>query len=429
MLALLAALTLPDAAGASQSVPRALGAGAFPAQGPRSITVLNPVDLTSGLPDAASGRQLRRDFARYTNWQALPGDSAARMLREYGLDEDMPCMEFQCAFDAGNALQTEFVLFGTTASLPEMHTFNLGLVHVPTSQVVWSRTGDAPGGASAKGVRFLDEAIESAVAELNPADLNLRRLPSEGLLGVMDAGQSTPHSRVILHRALAHAYASRAYELLGPSELDELLAALDIPGGEASAATEAYGSPSKGGAFGDASGIPGGSRAGRGEDMVSMGTRVGVRYLLWTKVRNEGSGYSMDLSLYDVPGRKLIRHWPSKKPADFRSLLGIEDRFLTALGNEFPLASGPPKPMPSRVKILGKGATIGLSVLGGAALGYMAWQSKLRADAAYKDFGRAQSEQEAIRARRETAASDTRARRFGILGGVSFALGVAIWSF
>ena len=110
---------------------------------PRTIAVLDPVDLTTDQPDPVAGKLLRRSLAENPGWRVLPGDSIAKQLRDLGMDPDHPCSEFQCAFDAGNALQSEFVLFGTSTDLPEMNAYTLGLAHIPSSQVVWSRVGQA----------------------------------------------------------------------------------------------------------------------------------------------------------------------------------------------------------------------------------------------------------------------------------------------
>ncbi|HKP95308.1 MAG TPA: hypothetical protein VJ385_06080 [Fibrobacteria bacterium] len=427
----LAGLLLWSGAWAEKRV-QAGAAPVFSAQGPRTLTLLDPVNLASGLPDREAGGMLRRALAQNPGWRMAAGDSSARMLREYGLDPDVPCAEFQCAFDAGNALQTEFVLFGTATALPELHAFTLDLVHVPTSQVVWSRVGEIPKrpGSDRKQKRagyVLEGSLQFAVADLDPASLELRKRPSLGLLGIMDAGQSTPHSRVAVNRALTHAYASRAYDLLGPGELEELMAALDIRGGTAAAAP---GDPPTGPGGGEGmggSGNPGG-RAG-GEDMLSLGTKMGVRYLLWTKVRPDGPEFRMDMTLYDVAGRKALRHWPARETADFGSLLDLEDRFMTVLGNGAPTADPRPAAPHSGLKTAGKIASITVTAAAAAALGFLAYRSKRNADAEYERFQDAQSQREAQEARTSVIRQDKQARHYGVLGGLSLALGVAVWAF
>ena len=315
---------------------------------------------------------------------------------------------------------------------------------MPTSQVVWSRVGEAPKrqGAytqSPNGL-ILKGSLSFAVSDLDPAAINLRRRPSMGLLGVMDAGQSTPHSRVVLHRALSHAYASRGYDLLGPTEMDELAAALDFHAPADTLTGPRLASASGGTGETRAMGLGGAGGGGAvssspkefspgGNNMYDLGGKMGVRYLLWTKVETEGRDYKMDLALYDVAGRKLLRHWPAKESSDFNSLLGLEDRFMTVLGNEAPIAQAPDAPRRSGARIFGKFASIGLAVAAGATLGYFAYQDKQEADREYARYKNASTRQEAQQAKQNVEAQDTRAKQFGVLGGISLALGAAVWAF
>jgi hypothetical protein len=59
----------------------------------------------------------------------------------------------------------------------------------------------------------------------------------------------------------------------------------------------------------------------------------------------------------------------------------------------------------------------------------MAWQAHTDADQAYDAFKSARTRPEADQARSRVIAKDTETRKFGLLGGLTLALGVAIWSF
>lgn len=419
-------LCIPAAYASARNAPAPAAAPA----GPRTLAVLDPVDLTTNLPDPVAGKLLRRSLAENPAWRVLSSDSIAKQLRDLGMDPDLPCSEFQCAFDAGNALQSEFVLFGTSTDLPEVNAYTIGLAHIPSSQVVWSRVGQAPkrpgDGRHARRGTILEGPLKFAVSDLDPASLDLRKHPSQGLLGVMDGGQSTPQSRVALHRALAHAYASRSYDMLGPAELEALVAALDLGDAKsrtASADADAGTGPASGHGVGG-SAFPG----SEGSDMLDLGKRMGVRYLLRSEVRNEGGAYAMDLSLYDVAGGRKIRAWPSRETTDYASLLNLEDRFMTALGEDGPIDRPlPPTRHPWRKFF--KGSSVGLAVVGAGAFGYMAWQSHAEADQAYNDFKAARVRSDADQARSRVIEKDTETRRFGLLGGLTLALGAVIWSF
>jgi len=416
---------------ASAGSPKAL-VSQFRLRGPRTVTVLDPVDLTNGLPDPVAGKLLRGSLAENPAWKVLSADSTAKQLRDLGMDADHPCSEFQCAFDAGNALQSEFVLFGTSTDLPEVNAYTIGLAHIPSSQMVWSRVGQAPkrpgDNSHARRGTILEGPLKFAVSDLEPASLDLRKHPSLGLLGVMDGGQSTPHSRVAMHRALAHAYASRSYDMLGPAELDALVAALDLDHTKATAGSD----DDIAGGTGPASahGLGGSAFSGSGgSDMLALGKQMGVRYLLRSEVRNEGGQYAMDLSLYDVSAGRKIRAWPSRETTDYASLLNLEDRFMTALGEDGPVAARPLPPERHPWRSFFKGSSVGLAILGAGAFGYMAWQSHAQADQAYNDFKAAKVRSEADPARSRVIEKDSETRKFGLLGGLSLALGVVVWSF
>jgi len=166
-----------------------------------------------------------------------------------------------------------------------------------------------------------------------------------------------------------------------------------------------------------------------GADMLALGKQMGVRYLLRSEVRNEGGQYAMDLSLYDVSAGRQIRAWPSRETTDYASLLNLEDRFMTALGEEGPVAARPLPPERHPVRTFFKGSTIGLAVLSATAFGYMAWQAHAQADQAYNDFKAAKVRSEADPARARVIEKDSETRKFGLLGGLSLALGVVVWSF
>src|SRR5690606_40610722 len=79
---LLAAFLLPAASEARKRPHRA-----GPAEGaPRSVAVLDPIDLVSVMPDEAAGATLRRAFLRISGWSVLPAARATPLLREHGID-------------------------------------------------------------------------------------------------------------------------------------------------------------------------------------------------------------------------------------------------------------------------------------------------------------------------------------------------------
>jgi hypothetical protein len=90
-----------------------------------------------------------------------------------------------------------------------------------------------------------------------------------------------------------------------------------------------------------------------------------------------------------------------------------------------------PRPAGTRhpVRTFFKASSVSMAVLGAGALGYMAWRSHAQADQAYSDFKTADNHTEVDRARSRVIRKDSDTRKFGILSGLTFAFGVAVWTF
>ena len=110
-----------------------------------------------------------------------------------------------------------------------MYTFTFNLVHVPTSQVVWSRVGEVRKRQLGTPSAAMEVALTQLARDLGPDQVRTGRREKRGLLTVLDlsAAGSTP-SRIMAERVATHLYASRNYDIMGRKEMEELLAALDI---------------------------------------------------------------------------------------------------------------------------------------------------------------------------------------------------------
>ena len=86
----------------------------------RVLAILDPIDLHTQRADPEWGEFLRKSFASNPGRKVLSRDSARAKFEEYLLDSRVPCHEFQCAFDAGNILSAEFVLFASVTGLDEL---------------------------------------------------------------------------------------------------------------------------------------------------------------------------------------------------------------------------------------------------------------------------------------------------------------------
>lgn len=200
---------------------------------------------------------------------------------------------------------------------------------------------------------------------------------------------------------MAHVYASRNYDLIAQEELEDLLRALDIP-------APAVGTPE--------------------EELLEIGRKMDVRYVLWSRLTQSRGRYRLELSLHDLSGNKIVRKWPSKELPGFAKLLRVEDRFFSTLSDP-DLPAGPAIPRPSPVRVAGKYASVAVALASGAGLGYLAYTSKQGADSEYRRFQSAQNETDAAASRRRVLEEDVQAKRYGMLSGICVLLGVAVWTF
>ena len=192
------------------------------------------------------------------------------------------------------------------------------------------------------------------------------------------------------------------YDLLALRiELNELLRALDIPA--------------------PVEGMP-------EEDVLAIGRSLDVRYVLCSRLTKSQGRFRLQLLLHDLSGDKSVRKWPSKEVSDFVTLLRIEDRFFSTLGDP-DLPAGPAIPRPSAMRVFGKYATVAFALASGAGLGYLAYNSKQSGDTEYRRFQSAQAERDASAARNRVREEDVQAKRYGLLSGAFLLVGVAVWTF
>ena len=359
----------------------------------RVLAVMDPIDLHTQRVDQEWGEFLRKSFMANPGWKVLTRDSLNAKFTEYKLDPHNPCHEFQCAFDAGNVVSAEFVMFGSITSMDDVYAFTLNLVHVPTSQTVWSRVGEV----RKKQVGIPSAAMEAVLmqigADLGPDDVRTGRRDKRGLLTVLDlsAAASTP-SRIMAERVATHLYASRNYDIMGRKEMEELLKALDI---------------NKGAFIPSDSGI------------FTLGGKMDITHLVYSRLlaTREG-GMQLQLALYDIAAKKKVREWPSQSTMDFRKLLEFEDKFFSSLF-KIPEYDGGPNGLHPTPHWTWAGA--GLALAMGAAFGYMSYESGREADRAYARFQDARSREAAESQQGIVKDREQSSLVYAIMGGASLA--------
>jgi hypothetical protein len=360
----------------------------------RVLAVLDPVDLHLMTADPDWGDFMRRSFAANPSWKVLARDSMMTKLQDYGVDTRVACHEFQCAFDAGNILSAEFVLFWSVTGLDELYAYTLNLVHVPTSQTVWSKVGDirkrqlgSPSGA-------LEASLAQLADWLGPDKVRTGRREKLGQLTVLDlsAAGSTP-ARAMAERVATHLYASRNYDIMGKKELDELLSALGIN---------------------KAAFLPSDS------SIYAIGGKMGISHLVYSRLlATRNGGLQLRLALYDIAARKLMRERLSQSTQDFRKLLQFEESFFSSLfrmpGSE--AGGAPPQPKP-RWTWAGAGTSLAFA----AVCGYFSYAAAKDADREYARFQtQAGSRESAEGLRAKVQDKDRSSLVWGVMGGIGLA--------
>lgn len=385
--------------GLVQAAPAAPKAGA-PApksgsSGGRLVAVLDPVNLGSQAPSPGWGGSIRRILSGLPAWKVVPKDSMETKLREYRIDPAAPCHEFQCAFDAGNVLLSEFVLFATVTPVGPWHTYTLNLVHIPASQVVVSRAGEVRTGSGAHPGRALEGALHDLLSAIEPATLRTAKRAKKGLITVLELGPGLAASRVLADRLTTHLYGTRTFDIMTQHEQKELLAALEIDKSRF---------------------VPSDS------SLQWLGGRMGVSHLLSSRLVPlvpASAGYRMGLALYDVSAGRKLREWPAQSQDDFRKLLLTEEKFFSGLSDLFDPAHDPEAVKAARS---GRGwypAATGLGMALAAAAAAGAWYADRDSDRQYALYRQALSNRSAAGYRERVEARDLEARA---LGGAALAL-------
>ncbi len=269
----------------------------------KSMAVLDLVSLRDNQPDSASAEGLRRNLAG-GGFHVISREATAKKLAEFGTSLAQPCNNSQCAFDAGNYLQSDFVLYGTSSSIERIRAVTLKLLYVPAGHVVWTWVGEIPvlgAGEDSDGwqkpYRALAEAARNGELELRP--------PRESKsLAVLDVSENFYSSRILSERVQTRMAGLTDYQPMSASELSELLAALGIN-------KYALGpSPA---------------------NMIGLGQRLGASALLYARAYREGDRYLCRLALYDVERKRVVLDFPAQPTRDFGRLLEYENEFFSRL--------------------------------------------------------------------------------------------------
>jgi len=198
---------------------------------------------------------------------------------------------------------------------------------------------------------YFEKSITPSIADIKPAKLNLQRANTKKSLAIVDLSDNPNLAKVFFERVSTRIYGNRRYDLMSPSELAELLQALEI---------NKY------------SVVP------SVENMVGLGQKLGMNFLLYSRLYRDGKSFVYRLAFYDIAEKKLILELPPQPTEDYIKLLDYERIFFNTLVGK---QEAEPKPTaqvkPSKSK---KALWVSLGLLGiGGGLAAL-WVESLKKD-------------------------------------------------
>lgn len=303
---------------------------------PAKIAVLDLLEFADNSPKPDIGDVLRSVLPQPA-WSVMSRDTLVKKLREYGQNPDQACNTTQCAFDAGNILQVEYVLYGTCTVFGKVDAITLKLMHIPTAQIIWVKAFESPAATGMVREQNLRAAFAREVAELKPAKLDIAKPPQKKSLAVIDLSDNPQVAKVFFERVCTRIYGVRHYDLMAPSELTELLNALEI---------NKY------------SVVP------SLENMVGLGQKLGVGYLLYSRLYRDGKNHVYRLAFYDITAKKLVLELPPQPSEDDAKLLDYERVFFNTLAQREKKEAPPPTVVRKESKSSNKALWIAAGVLG-----------------------------------------------------------------
>jgi hypothetical protein len=268
------------------------------------MAVLDLVDLADNQAKPEVAEYLRRSLAATGRWSIPSRDSVNRKLGEFNMNPQAPCNNPQCSFDIGNVVQADYVLYGTSSPLGSVQAVTLKLLNIASAKVVWTRVVEAGGVSDGERARGLERAFATVAAELSaqrPEGGSDRHGKS---LAVIDLSENSLQSRVFFERVHTRISGRDAYDLMSPTELAELLSALEI---------NKY------------------SIVPSLDNMIGLGQKLGVSNLLYSRLYRDGKSYIYRLAMYDVAGKSLVLELPPQPSEDLIRLLDYEKVFFNTL--------------------------------------------------------------------------------------------------
>lgn len=271
---------------------------------PNRMAVLDLVDMADNQPKSDVAEYLRKSLAATGRWTVITRDSVSRKLGEFNINPSHACNNPQCGFDIGNVVQADYVLYGTSSPMGPVQAVTLKLLNIPTAKIVWTRVVEAGGYTDAERARGLEKAFTTVAEELSGKRPEAEPNRHGKSLAVIDLSENSLQSRVFFERVHTRISGSASYDLMSPTELGELLTALEI---------NKY------------------SIVPSLDNMIGLGQKLGVSNLLYSRLYRDGKSYIYRLAMYDVAGKALVLELPPQPSEDLIKLLDYEKVFFNTL--------------------------------------------------------------------------------------------------
>ncbi len=268
------------------------------------LAVLDLVDLSENQFKVEISSVIRHDLVESGKWNVVSRDSALKKYTEFNLNPNQICNNSQCSFDIGNILQADYVLYGTTAPLGSMEAITLKLLHIGSAKIIWTKVTESQSTIPSEKAKNWEKAFAKFSHELDPILLNAIKSKVKKPLAVVDLSENSFISRVFFERVCTRIYGSTQYDLMSPTELNELLAALEVN------------------KF---------SIASSNDNMIGLGQKLGVSNLVYTKLNRDGRSYVYRLSMFDISHKNLVLEMPPQPTEDLVKLLDSERIFFNTL--------------------------------------------------------------------------------------------------
>jgi hypothetical protein len=268
------------------------------------IAVLDLVDLGDNSQKPEATESLRKALEASGKWIVINRDSVVKKLADFNINPHQGCNNPQCGFDVGNVVQADYVLFGTFSALGLVQGVTLKLLNISTAKIAWTRVAEIQGFTDPERLRSMDRLSQTLAMELAQPRQEPEKSHHGKSLAVIDLSENSPQSRVFFERVCTRIYGNSNYDLMSPTELTELLTALEI---------NKY------------------SIVPSLENMIGLGQKLGVSGLLYSRLYRDGKSYIYRLAMYDVTGKSLVLELPPQPSEDLLKLLDYEKVFFNTL--------------------------------------------------------------------------------------------------